>query len=63
MAGQFIREVNMSKRMSIGFILGLVLTLVAVAGTPTSAHAQFGKRLKEAMKRNAEDKGILTADS
>ncbi len=51
----------MSKRMSIGFTLGLVLALVAVAGTPTSANAQFGKRLKEAMKRNAEDKAVQKA--
>jgi OmpA-OmpF porin, OOP family len=52
-----------SKRMSIGFILGLLLALVAVAGTPTSAHAQFGKRLKDALKRNAEDKAIQKATS
>jgi OmpA-OmpF porin, OOP family len=51
----------MSKRMSIGFTLGLVLALVAVAGTPTRAHAQFGKRLKEALKRNAEDKAVQKA--
>jgi outer membrane protein OmpA-like peptidoglycan-associated protein len=38
-----------------------VLALVAVAGTPTSAHAQFGKRLKDALKRNAEDKAIQKA--
>jgi len=53
----------MSKRMSIGYLLGLVLALVAVAGTPISAHAQFGKRLKDALKRNAEDKAVQKATS
>ncbi|HWB41589.1 MAG TPA: OmpA family protein [Gemmatimonadales bacterium] len=42
-------------------ISGLLLAALALGGLPTSAEAQFGKRLKDAVKRTAEDKAIQKA--
>ena len=40
---------------------GLVLAVLALGALPSTSHAQFGKRLKDAVKRSAEDKAIQTA--
>ena len=39
----------------------MALTGAALALGPTQAEAQFGKRLKDAVKRTAEDKAIQKA--
>lgn len=39
----------------------LLLAALALGGLPSSAEAQFGKRLKDAVKRTAEDKAIQKA--
>ena len=48
----------MSTRARPSVISVLLLTALAVAGQPSTAEAQFGKRLKDAVKRTAEDKVI-----
>ena len=40
---------------------GLVLAVLALGALPSTSHAQFGKRLKDAVKRTAEDKAIQKA--
>jgi OmpA-OmpF porin, OOP family len=44
-------------------ITGLALGTLALGGITSSAEAQFGKRMKDALKRNAEDKAIQKAVS
>ncbi len=39
-------------------LTALGLAVLAAAGTATTAEAQFGRRLKDAVKRTAEDKAI-----
>jgi len=49
-------------RTSVSLIRGAVLVLtMLVLGAPQPAGAQFGKRLKDAIKRTAEDKAIEKA--
>jgi hypothetical protein len=45
-------------RASLSVISTLLLAGLAVGGLPSNAEAQFGKRLKDAVKRTAEDKAI-----
>ena len=47
---------SLSARLSV--IPALLIAALALAGTPSTAEAQFGKRLKDAVKRTAEDKAI-----
>ncbi len=51
----------MSIRAPLSVISGLLLASLALGGVPTTAEAQFGKRLKDAVKRTAEDKAIQKA--
>jgi OOP family OmpA-OmpF porin len=44
-------------------VTGLALLTLALAGITSPAEAQFGKRMKDALKRNAEDKAIQKAVS
>jgi hypothetical protein len=48
----------MSLRVPPSVIPALLLAALALGGVPSTAEAQFGKRLKDAMKRTAEDKAI-----
>ena len=50
---------SVSPRLSV--IPALLLAALALAGAPSGAEAQFGKRLKDAVKRTAEDKAIQKA--
>jgi outer membrane protein OmpA-like peptidoglycan-associated protein len=48
----------MSIPARLSVIPALLLTALALGGLPSTAEAQFGKRLKDAVKRTAEDKAI-----
>jgi OOP family OmpA-OmpF porin len=48
-------------RVRLSVISTLLLAGLAVGGLPSIADAQFGKRLKDAVKRTAEDKAIQKA--
>jgi hypothetical protein len=60
-AGGDFSEVTMANRISLATLLGISLVLAALVGSPARAEAQFGKRLKERLKQNAEDKAIQGA--
>jgi OmpA-OmpF porin, OOP family len=51
----------MSRRIRLSVISTLLLAGLALGAAPSTAEAQFGKRLKDAMKRTAEDKAIQKA--
>ncbi len=51
----------MSIRVHPSLFPGLVLAALALGGLPSTSEAQFGKRLKDAVKRTAEDKAIQKA--
>ena len=48
----------MPMRARLSVISTLLLAGLVVGGLPATAEAQFGKRLKDAVKRTAEDKAI-----
>jgi outer membrane protein OmpA-like peptidoglycan-associated protein len=48
----------MSIRVRLTLLPGLVLAALALGSLPSTSEAQFGKRLKDAVKRTAEDKAI-----
>jgi outer membrane protein OmpA-like peptidoglycan-associated protein len=48
----------MSIRVRLTLLPGLVLAALALGALPGTSEAQFGKRLKDAVKRTAEDKAI-----
>jgi len=48
----------MSIRVRLTLLPGLVLAALALGALPSTSEAQFGKRLKDAVKRTAEDKAI-----
>jgi OmpA-OmpF porin, OOP family len=51
----------MSIRVRLTLLPGLVLAALALGTLPSTSEAQFGKRLKDAVKRTAEDKAIQKA--
>ena len=51
----------MSIRLRLTLVPGLVLAALALGALPSTSEAQFGKRLKDAVKRTAEDKAIQKA--
>ena len=51
----------MSVRGIMRLLPALALAGVTLIATPTAGEAQFGKRLKDAVKRTAEDKAINKA--
>ena len=51
----------MPMRTRLSVISTLILVGLAVGGGPSTAEAQFGKRLKDAVTRTAEDKAIQKA--
>ena len=51
----------MSIRIRLSVISTLLLAGLALGAAPSTAEAQFGKRLKDAVKRTAEDKAIQKA--
>jgi OOP family OmpA-OmpF porin len=51
----------MSIRVRLKLLPGLVLAALALGALPSTSEAQFGKRLKDAVKRTAEDKAIQKA--
>jgi len=51
----------MSMRPRLSVIPALLLATLALGGLPSTGEAQFGKRLKDAVKRSAEDKAIQKA--
>jgi OOP family OmpA-OmpF porin len=51
----------MSIRVRLTLLSGLVLAALALGALPSTSEAQFGKRLKDAVKRTAEDKAIQKA--
>ena len=51
----------MSIRISLTLLPGLLLAALALGALPSTSEAQFGKRLKDAVKRTAEDKAIQKA--
>jgi hypothetical protein len=51
----------MPMRARLSVISTLLLVGLAVGGLPSIAEAQFRKRLKDAVKRTAEDKAIQKA--
>ncbi len=51
----------MSIRARLTLCSGLVLAVLALGALPSTSEAQFGKRLKDAVKRTAEDKAIQKA--
>ena len=51
----------MSIRVRLTLLPGLVLATLALGALPATSEAQFGKRLKDAAKRTAEDKAIQKA--
>lgn len=51
----------MSFRMTVRLLPGLALAGLVLLAVPTSGEAQFGRRLKDAVKRTAEDKAISKA--
>ena len=50
---------SISARLTL--LPGLVLAALALGALPSTSEAQFGKRLKDAVKRTAEDKAIQKA--
>ncbi|MBA3259142.1 MAG: hypothetical protein H0T68_06735, partial [Gemmatimonadales bacterium] len=48
-------------RAAFTYLSALALAAAVSAGSPATAEAQFGKRLKDAVKRTAEDKAIQKA--
>jgi OOP family OmpA-OmpF porin len=51
----------MSIPTRLSVIRALLLAVLALGGLPSTSEAQFGKRLKDAVKRTAEDKAIQKA--
>ena len=51
----------MSIPVRLTLLPGLLLAALALGALPSSSEAQFGKRLKDAVKRTAEDKAIQKA--
>ena len=51
----------MSIRARLTLLPAIGLALLALAALPGTSEAQFGKRLKDAVKRTAEDKAIQKA--
>ena len=51
----------MSIRLPLTLLAGLLLAALALGAFPSTSEAQFGKRLKDAVKRTAEDKAIQKA--
>ncbi len=51
----------MSIRVRLTLLPGLLLAALALGALPSTSEAQFGKRLKDAVKRTAEDKAIQKA--
>ncbi|MBA3894800.1 MAG: hypothetical protein H0X69_14130 [Gemmatimonadales bacterium] len=51
----------MSIHVRLTLLPGLVLAALALGALPNTSEAQFGKRLKDAVKRTAEDKAIQKA--
>lgn len=51
----------MSIHAHLSVIPALLLSALVLGGLPSTAEAQFGKRLKDAVKRTAEDKAIQKA--
>jgi OOP family OmpA-OmpF porin len=51
----------MSIRVRLTLLPGLLLAALALSALPSTSEAQFGKRLKDAVKRTAEDKAIQKA--
>jgi OmpA-OmpF porin, OOP family len=51
----------MSICVRLSLLPGLVLAALALGALPSTSEAQFGKRLKDAVKRTAEDKAIQKA--
>ena len=51
----------MSIRARLTLFSGLILAVLALGALPSTSEAQFGKRLKDAVKRTAEDKAIQKA--
>ena len=51
----------MSIRARLTLFSGLMLAALALGALPSTSEAQFGKRLKDAVKRTAEDKAIQKA--
>ncbi|CAN5723278.1 hypothetical protein BH24GEM1_BH24GEM1_07940 [soil metagenome] len=51
----------MSIHVRLTLLAGLVLAALALGALPSTSEAQFGKRLKDAVKRTAEDKAIQKA--
>lgn len=51
----------MSNRTSVSCLSALAFAIAMLASAPAPAEAQFGKRLKDAVKRTAEDKAIQKA--
>ena len=51
----------MSIRVRLTLLPGLLLAAFALGALPSTSEAQFGKRLKDAVKRTAEDKAIQKA--
>ncbi len=49
-------------RAAFTYLSALALAAAVSAGSPATAEAQFGKRLKDAVKRTAEDKGHSKGD-
>jgi hypothetical protein len=54
-------EDSMSIRVRLTLLPRLVLAALALGALPSTSEAQFGKRLKDAVKRTAEDKAIQKA--
>src|SRR5687768_13633284 len=54
--GRSLLEDSMSRRIRLSVISTLLLAGLALGAAPSTAEAQFGKRLKDAVKRTAEDK-------
>jgi OmpA-OmpF porin, OOP family len=48
-------------RQSLSFFAALAIGMLSIASSPTPADAQFGKKLKEALKQRGEDKVINKA--
>jgi hypothetical protein len=48
-------------RQSLSFFAALAIGTLSIASSPTPADAQFGKKLKEALKQRGKDKVINKA--
>ena len=48
----------MSIHVRLTLLPGLAVAALALGALPSTSEAQFGKRLKDAVKRTAEDKAI-----